>query len=75
MYICLYLSVYLSIYLSVYLCMYVCMYICITNKHDPNNINEIHVVFFCDLHKVLHHKNSKMRFLWNRDNEKIDRIL
>ena len=31
-------------------------------------------VFFHVLHKVLHRKNSKMRFPWHRDNGKIDRI-
>ena len=28
----------------------------------------------CFLGKVLYHENSKMRFLWHRDNVKIDHI-
>ena len=43
------------------------------NKHDPNNVNGIRV-FFCVLHKVLYRQNSKMRFLWNCDDGKVDRI-
>ena len=31
-------------------------------------------MFFCVLHKVLYHGNSKLRFLWNCDNAKIDCI-
>ena len=27
------------------------------------------------LHKVLYHKNSKMRFLWHHNNGKVDLIL
>ena len=30
--------------------------------------------FFVFLHKVLYPEDNKMRFLWHRDNEKIDRI-
>ena len=30
---------------------------------------------FCILHKVLYHKNSKMRFLGNHDNGQIDHFL
>ena len=41
----------------------------LSNKHDPNNINGIHV-FFCVSHKILYSENSKMRFLWNHDNGK-----
>ena len=39
-------------------------------KHDPNNINGIHMYFFHVLHKVLYCKNRKMRFLWHCDNTK-----
>ena len=39
-------------------------------KHDPININEIHV-FFRVLQKILYRENSKMRFPWYRDNGKI----
>ena len=38
-------------------------------KHDPININEIHV-FFRVLQKILYRENSKMRFPWYRDNGK-----
>ena len=32
-------------------------------------------MFFCVLHKVLYCENSKMKFLWNCNNAKIDCIL
>ena len=42
-------------------------------KHDPNNVNGIHVFFFrfC---RVLYQENSTMRFVWHHDNGKMDHI-
>ena len=40
-------------------------------KHDPNNINGIHV---CFLNKVSYLKKEAMNFFWDHDNGKINRI-